>query len=164
MIKLTRFCHQDIPHLLVHLNNPNVTKFLSSRLPSPYTEVDAIYWVEEGHKQGAISYAIECDGVFCGAVGIYLQEDNTEAEIGYWLGEAFWGSSIASRAIFQLCERIFTTTEIRRIYNPVTELNVRSIRVMEKCGFIKVAELNDSVFHEGVYVDEWVYEKVKKEQ
>ncbi|WP_430929793.1 GNAT family N-acetyltransferase [Pseudoalteromonas phenolica] len=74
------------------------------------------------------------------------------------------GSSIASQAILQLCERIFTTTEISRIYNPVTELNVRSIRVMENCGFTKVAELNDSVFHEGGYVDEWVYEKVKKEQ
>jgi len=161
MIKLREFHRQDLSSLVLHLNNPAVNAFLSTRLPHPYTEEDGVYWIECGQKEGGLSYAIEFNNSFCGAVGVYFRKGESEAEIGYWLGECFWGKGIASKAVDQLCRIIFETTDIQRIYNPVTELNVRSIKVMEKSGFIKSKILKNSVSYKGESVDEWLYEKIK---
>ena len=67
-------------------------------------------------------FAIEVDGEAAGGIGLFLQQDveRYSAEIGYWLGEAYWGAGNRDgggapvhrlrvrrvRALPDLCQRV----------------------------------------------------------
>ena len=59
MVTLRDFNQNDIDRLVHILNDEAVTKFLSTKIPNPYTKEDAAWWVNEGSQSGiikAISY------------------------------------------------------------------------------------------------------------
>ena len=64
-----------------------------------------------------------------------LAEGDTERELGYWIGRAFWGEGYGTEAAQALVERAFTTLACTRIWAGVYVGNSRSRRVLEKCGF-----------------------------
>lgn len=64
MIWLREMKHEDKSQFVQFLNDERVIKFLSSRIPFPYTETDAEWWVTRGSKDDGIVSAIECDGYF----------------------------------------------------------------------------------------------------
>ncbi|MGY0644456.1 MAG: GNAT family N-acetyltransferase, partial [Paraglaciecola chathamensis] len=80
-------------------------RFLSSRIPSPYTEDDATWWIEQGSKNGIIR-AIEVDGVFVGCVGAEPGqfEYAYSAEVG-----TGWLSRFGARATLQKRLRYWLT-------------------------------------------------------
>ena len=83
------------------------------------------------------------------------------AEIGYWLGEAYWGNKIISTAIMDVVKYTFANYDIHRIYAGVFEYNVASMRVLEKAGFVKEAVLRKSLTKEGKLFDEHIYAKYR---
>ncbi len=56
--------------------------------------------------------------------------------VGYWLGARFWGQGIASAALSQFLVQV---TE-RPLHAHVAKDNLGSIRVLEKCGFVRCGE------------------------
>jgi RimJ/RimL family protein N-acetyltransferase len=58
-------------------------------------------------------------------------EQDGEQEVGYWLGQEYWGKGIASRALLLFLDVVRT----RPLYAHVARHNVASLRVLEKCGF-----------------------------
>lgn len=54
--------------------------------------------------------------------------------VGYWLGREFWGRGLATQALGELVDELTD----RPLYAEVSTNNVASIRVLEKCGFVKV--------------------------
>ncbi|MAT97906.1 MAG: GNAT family N-acetyltransferase [Anaerolineaceae bacterium] len=66
-----------------------------------------------------------------------------EPEISYWLGEAFWGKSIATAALQEFLSQLPT----RPLFARVAQDNIGSLRVLQKCGFIITGE--DKGFAEG---------------
>src|ERR671911_2695817 len=75
---------------------------------------------------------IELDGDVAGNVVLFGFEGRRE--VGYWIGRAFWGRGVATRALSAFLHEV---TE-RPIYAGVAETNVASIRVLNKCGFTVV--------------------------
>lgn len=57
------------------------------------------------------------------------------AELGYYLAEEYWGRGIMTEAIRQLCEIVFDTTDILRIYAEPFAYNTGSRRALEKAGY-----------------------------
>ena len=66
-VTLRDFKTSDVGRLVDILNQPSVTQFLSTKIPSPYTKEDAIWWIEEGSKEGFIR-AVEYDGELVGVL------------------------------------------------------------------------------------------------
>ncbi len=62
--------------------------------------------------------------------------EESEREVGYWLGREYWGRGIATRALSLLLEQV----TVRPLYAYVAKHNVASIRVLEKCGFTIVRQ------------------------
>lgn len=135
-VVLRDFYENDIDSLVLFLNNENVTKFLTSRIPQPYTFDDAKRWVNTGSKEG-FTKAIEVNGKYVGTIGVTAGqfESNRSAEIGYWLEENSWCKGIATEAVMEMTEYVFTKTNIVRLYAPVFSPNKASMRVLEKCGY-----------------------------
>jgi RimJ/RimL family protein N-acetyltransferase len=154
MIHFRDLAAQDEARLVRYLNNSHVVKYLTSRIPSPYTLEDANWWINTGSKDSAVTKVIEFDGVFCGVISVYRQqfEYSHSAEIGYWLAEEFWGKGIASAALAQFSEFILSTTDIIRLYASVFSANPVSMKVLEKAGyscegiFRKGANKNDKYY------------------
>lgn len=159
MIKLRKLSHADQAVLVEQMNKPKITRYLSSKIPAPYSCEDALWFIEQGSKQDCIVRAIEVNGVFAGVVGAYLQtgEYAHAAELGYWIVESFWGRGVATAAVLKFTDYLFTTTELFRLYNPVSKPNLASIRVMEKSGFKLEGEMERAVFQDGKYLNELHY-------
>ena len=85
------------------------------------------------------------------------------AEIGYWLGEAYWNRGIATRAVKALTTYVFTQDQfdINRIYAGIFEYNTASARVLEKAGYQMEARLRKSVTKDDKTVDELVFAILK---
>jgi hypothetical protein len=84
----------DEESLVAHANNYSVWRNLRDRFPHPYTTDDAREWIRRMCEESLqTNFAIVVDGEAAGGIGLVLNGDihRCSAEIGYWLGEAFWG-------------------------------------------------------------------------
>ena len=79
------------------------------------------------------------------------------AEIGYWLGEEYWGRGIVTEAVKVFTEWAFANFDLSRIYAGVFEWNPASARVMEKAGFEFEGRMKKAVTKEGRTGDELIY-------
>lgn len=161
MVVLREFTIGDTPLLQEYLNNPRVTKHLTSSIPQPYEKKDAEWWVNEGSKIGIVR-AIEYEGVFIGAVGAHRKqfEHSRTAEIGYWLADSHWSKGIATIALRQLTAYIFQSTDIVRLQAHVFEGNFASAKVLEKAGYRLEGILKKTIFKRGVFMDASLYAAV----
>lgn len=109
-----------------------------------------------------LNFAIEVDGQFAGSIGIVPKTDvyRNNMEIGYWLGEPYWGKGIASKAVELICKKIRSHyPHINRIYAEVFENNKASMRVLEKNGFQLECIRKKAVIKNDVLMDDYVWVK-----
>jgi RimJ/RimL family protein N-acetyltransferase len=125
---------------LMALCNAVDRTFLSNRLPYPYTEADADWWLgmvaaNEG-KEG-VWRAIVADGQIVGSISVerMADEQRNDGSIGYMILTPFWSQGIGTEAVRQICEIAFRKLALERIIGEVFPENLASARVLEKNGF-----------------------------
>ena len=84
------------------------------------------------------------------------------AEIGYWLGEPFWGQGIATKAVGALTDYAYAHLDLIRLYATVFEWNPASARVLEKAGYAHEGRLRKSVTKDGKIIDQLLYAIVRE--
>lgn len=163
MIMLRPFIHADIPELERLLNVPAVTRFLSTKIPQPYTADDARWWVTEGSFNG-MQRAIEINGNLAGCIGINPGqfEYARSGELGYWLGQDYWRQGVASYAARQITARVFEVTDIERLYATVFSGNSASMGLLRKVGFQQEAVLRRAIYKQGQFYDSHVFSLLKR--
>jgi RimJ/RimL family protein N-acetyltransferase len=75
-------------------------------------------------------------GAVAGDIVSWRDADSGDREVGYRIGRQYWGQGIASAAVPLFLAEL---TE-RPLYAHVLKPNTRSIRILEKCGFVRLAE------------------------
>ncbi|WP_394191730.1 GNAT family N-acetyltransferase [Pseudoalteromonas atlantica] len=161
MLRLRNFKLEDKTLLVNYLNNPDVKRFLSPKIPSPYTMDDACWWIEIGSKAGGI-FAIEKDGIFIGCVSAIKGELEycKSAEVGYWLAKEYWGQGIVTEALALLIEQVQSTTDIARLHAIVFDGNTGSDKVLLKSGFKHEALLEKAIYKAGTFYNANLYGKL----
>ncbi len=81
-----------------------------------------------------IARTILCDGVVSGNIVSFIHSG--QREVGYWLGREFWGRGIGTRAL----EAFLAIETTRPLHAFAVHHNLGSIRVLEKCGFVRAGE------------------------
>ena len=150
----------DEASLVQYANNRNVSRNTRDRFPYPYTAADADAWIERASAETPpTSLAIVVDGVAVGGLGIELGTDvfRGSAEIGYWLGEPFWGRGIATEALRAMTEYAFERFALRRLEAGVFSWNPASARVLEKCGYSLEGRARLAVVKDGRIGDRLLY-------
>src|SRR5688572_3675664 len=92
----------DQESIVHNANNPRVALHLRERFPQPYTRKDADEWIAlVANDAPALHMAIVVNDQPAGGIGLTPGSDihRISAEIGYWLGESFWGRGIATCAL-----------------------------------------------------------------
>ena len=155
----------DEPALAKYANNRNIWINLKDVFPHPYTMEDAVVWVQlQKDREPPTDLAIADADEAIGAIGLRLQGDvyRRTAEVGYWLGEPFWGQGIATYALQAFTEYAFTTFDLVRLQAFVKEWNPASAHVLEKCGFTLEGRLRKNVTKDGKTVDQFLYALVRE--
>ena len=160
MLVLRNFEIADKPVIIDILNDPEVTRFLSSRIPFPYADSDADWWLSVGCKNGIIR-AIEVDGNFAGCIGIEPGQNEYAftGELGYWLARKHWGKGIVTEALRTLLAQI-KRNNFARVQATVFQGNTASESVLLKCGFKKEGNLEKAVYKHQAFYNAVLYGKV----
>ena len=154
---------RDRDSIVRYANNRNVSINLVDRFPYPYTARDARNWLDMVVDQKPeTNFAIDVAGEAVGGIGFIMQSDvgRRSAEIGYWLGEEFWGRGIASEALIAVSDYAFANFDLCRLFAHVYDWNGASARVLEKAGYEFEGRLKKSVTKEGQTIDQLMYAKV----
>ena len=61
---------------------------------------------------------------------------DNECEIGYWIGEPYWGQGLIPEAVNELLRYAFENLRQTTVWCGYYDGNEKSKRVQEKCGFI----------------------------
>jgi RimJ/RimL family protein N-acetyltransferase len=141
-------------------NNPNIAKNLRDAFPNPYTLTDAEFFIENiANNTPNYIFGIFCNGKYCGNIGIHPGSDvySRSAELGYFIGEKYWGKGITTRAVKLIVDFTFAQLDIDKIYAGIFEYNYASMKVLEKNGFKLEGILRKSVFKNNQYYDEYRY-------
>lgn len=150
----------DESSLVRHADNYEVWRRLRDSFPHPYKHSDAGWWISFARSREPMThFAIEADGEAIGGIGLEPGSDieRRTAEIGYWLGEAFWGRGIATAAVRAMTNHGFESLDLTRIFAVPFADNAASIHVLEKSGYVREGTMRRSATKEGVVLDQILY-------
>ncbi len=157
---------EDKTDLAHNLNNVNILNNLRDGLPFPYTEKDAEDYITSmlsADKSNTFAFAIVADGRVIGSIGVFRCDNihSRTAEMGYYIGEPYWGNGYTTSAVQQACQYVFEHSDILRIFAEPFARNERSCRVLEKAGFQYEGTLRSNAVKNGEILDMKMYAMLK---
>ena len=160
-ITLPKWTSNDKEALMALCNAVDRT-FLSDRLPQPYTEADADWWLGMvAHNEGkdGVWRSIWIEGQLVGSISVERKDEGGQAigEIGYMILTPWWSQGICTEAVRQICEIAFQELALEQIVGQVFPENVASARVLEKNGFRLEETKTGGVVKGGKAMDVRVY-------
>jgi len=157
----------DASSLALHANDRRIWLNLRDRFPHPYRLADAEAFIAMATTMSPITFfAIAIDGEAVGGIGYTLHEDveRISAEIGYWLGTAFWGRGIMTTALMEITRYAFDQhADLRRIYAVPYAWSNASLRVLQKAGYRLEGRMRQSAIKDGVVTDQLMYAILRDE-
>ncbi|MFY9916141.1 MAG: GNAT family N-acetyltransferase [Nocardioidaceae bacterium] len=150
------------------------TQYWLAFLPSPYTQQDALAYIERGveaaasgqHIQWAVADA-ETDQLI-GVVGLPRMQRES-AEVGYWAHPDGRGRGATTEAVALLTRHAFADAgrgglDLRRLFIKAAEDNVGSQQVALKNGFVRIGtERRSERLGDGSYADIAVFDLLRDE-
>ena len=167
-IQIRKWKLSDASDLAAALSNKKILDNLRDGLPYPYTEQDAREFISAmlaADEDETFAFAITADGKVIGSIGAFRQGNihRQTAELGYYIAEDYWGKGIMTEAVRQLCNHVFTHTDILRIFAEPLAHNLASCRVLEKAGFQYEGTLRCNAAKNGAILDMKMYAQLKTE-
>jgi ribosomal-protein-alanine N-acetyltransferase len=154
----------DSSALVKYANNRKVWLNLRDAFPHPYTEASAVAFLEMVDRQNPTTFfAIATEAEAIGGIGVSLNQDvhRLTAEMGYWLGEPYWGKGFMTEAVARFTQYVFECFQLKRIYAEPYASNPSSCRVLEKAGFALEGRLRSSVIKDGQILDQFLYARIR---
>jgi ribosomal-protein-alanine N-acetyltransferase len=147
---ITSFINYNIAKNLFDVPYPYTIKNavdLIKSSPSDFSSFKAIHFAIEYRKSLANSSLI-----FVGVIGLKsIDQVNKKANLGYWIGEEYWGKGIATASVQLIISYTFSELGLKEIYAYVFPENKASIRILEKNGMNHVGEINEYHSLTGIY-------------
>ena len=150
----------DAVSLAHHANDHGVWKNLRDRFPHPYTVADAeAYVATVAARPTQTSFGIVVAGQAIGSISLMPGDDiaRRSAEVGYWIGRAFWGQGIMADALKAMTQYAFDQLALVRIFAVPFATTAASSRVLEKAGYVREGMMRRSAVKEGVVLDQLLY-------
>ena len=127
---------RDIHALVNELNNWNISKWLVE-VPFPYSINDANYWIKKT-EEDEFSFNIYLKNKLIGGISITNKLGQHKWELGYWIGEEYWGNKYSKEACEYLIKYFFTNTSNNIIYASHMKDNIKSNKIILSLGFKKL--------------------------
>jgi aminoglycoside 6'-N-acetyltransferase len=159
----------DAEALAGYRSDPDVARFQS--WTAPYSAQDALRLIEElvtqdPQEPGWFQYGLERrdNGSLIGDLGVNLQENRMQAEIGFTVAAGLQRRGFGGEAVRRMLDHLFIDQGLHRVSAECDARNTASARLMESLGFrregcrrahtwIKGEWTDDLLF--GLLADEW---------
>jgi RimJ/RimL family protein N-acetyltransferase len=125
----------DLPVFFEHQRDPEATAMAD--FPARDRDAFDAHWARILADDSLTKKTIVFEGQVAGNAVSWPQDGRRL--VGYWLGREFWGKGLATRALAELVDELGT----RPLHAYVAKTNIGSIRVLEKCGFVRSDEDED---------------------
>ncbi len=167
-IELKKWTWADKDSLTALFNSVDRT-YLSSRVPSPYTDADAEWWLEmvaANEGVGGTFRAIAVNGKVVGSISVERKDDvyRLDGKLGYVLLTGYWNQGIMTEAVRQVCAEAFSELQLNRITAYVFQPNAASQCVLLKNGFVLEGVMRQAVVKDDKTYDVCIYGLLKQEQ
>ncbi len=133
----------DAKALYKYANNPNIGPMAGW---PPHTSVENSLEIIKTVLSAPETYAVVLKETSeaIGSIGVIFSRSETksakmrenECEVGYWIGEPFWGQGLIPEAVNELLRYIFEDLHLAAVWCGYYDGNEKSKRVQEKCGFV----------------------------
>jgi RimJ/RimL family protein N-acetyltransferase len=163
---IRNFSPKDVKSLVKYANNYAVSRFLRDSFPHPYTEEDAVRWINFVRQNSFnLTFAIANEKELIGGIGAMPNQDINRftSEIGYWLAEPFWNNGIITEAVRIFCNHLFTNFNFNHLTASIFEGNDASIKVVQKVGFVLEGVMRKNVYKENRFLDQYIYGLLKED-
>lgn len=166
--KIRKWKLSDAKDLAIALSNRKVQNNLRDGLPYPYTEQDGKDYISDmlsANEDDTFAFAVTADNKVVGSIGVFRQGNihRQTAELGYYVAEEYWSRGIMTEAVKQICEYVFSKSDILRIYAEPFAYNIASCRVLEKAGFQYEGTLRSNAVKNGEVIDMKMYSLLRTE-
>lgn len=164
--KIRKWRMEDAANLAAALNNKKIHDSLRDGLPLPYAVKDAEEYITsmlEADNYTTFAFAITVNDEAVGSIGVFRKENihSQTAEMGYYIAEPYWGRGIGTSAVKQVCDFIFSHTDIIRIFAEPFSHNAASCRILEKAGFAFEGTLRKNAVKNNAIIDMKMYSLLK---
>ena len=152
--------------IVKYADNKKISNNLRDAFPYPYTLEDAENWLTLlNDNKPRRAFAIANNEELIGAIGIEPCRDVNRfaGELGYWLGEPFWGKGIATLAVQNFIKYAFDYYNLTKIFAYVFSSNPSSSRVLIKAGFKNEGCMRNQIVKNGETLDQLIYGMLKEE-
>ena len=165
-VEIRKWRLTDAKDLAAALSNQKILDNLRDGLPYPYTEQDGQDFISAmlaADEDETFAFAITVDEKVIGSIGAFRQGNihRQTAELGYYIAEEYWDKGIMTEAVKQLCDYVFSHTDIIRIFAEPFVYNYASCRVLEKAGFQYEGTLRNNAVKNGKVLDMRMYARLK---
>ncbi len=156
-VRLRAFREDDLKNVLAWLNNPAVTRYLSSM--RPWSVVEERGWLDRAMRNDdptAVTYVIEsADGEYAGSIGLmHIDGRNRRAEVGVVISRPEdWGRGMGSEAMILMLRHAFEEMNLHRVTLRVYTFNERAQRSYVKIGFVEEGRLREDTYRHGAWHD-----------
>ena len=133
----------DTEALYKYAQNPNVGPIAGW---APHTSIENSREIIKTVLSAPETYAVVLKetGEAIGSIGIMTAKSeihsanisDNECEIGYWIGEPYWGRGLIPEAVKELLRYAFEDLRQNKVWCGYYDGHEKSKRVQEKCGFI----------------------------
>jgi len=134
-VQLRPVADGDLPIFFEHQRDPQGVHMAAFTVPDPDDRAafdDHWRWLR--NNPTILMRTIAVNGQPAGHVSSYVGD--VGLEVTYWLGREYWGRSIATAAL-----QAFLLIETHRpLRGRAAADNAASLRVMEKCGFVRIGD------------------------
>lgn len=157
-LRLRPFAALDADGVATLAGDAAVSRFLL-QVPHPYPRELADTWIAshaEAWSQGrGPTWAIERrrDRALIGSISLTWIRRHDRAELGYWLGQPYWGHRYAREAATAAVEFGFATLGVHRVYAQHLGGNDRSAAVLRAIGMTAEGVRRDHIKKDGAYHD-----------
>jgi RimJ/RimL family protein N-acetyltransferase/diadenosine tetraphosphate (Ap4A) HIT family hydrolase len=128
-------------------------------IPHPYEDGMAEVWISthqprfEKGELAVFAITLKTNGSLIGTVGLTINPVHSRAELGYWVGKAYWKRGYCTEAAVAVVRYGFDVLGLNRIYAHHLSRNPASGRVMAKIGMQHEGTLRKNVIKWGVFED-----------
>ena len=163
-LRIRPYGDADIPELLPLIGTREVAA-TTLRIAHPYTEQDARDFFELAKEPDKLWLAItlRADGRQIGGNGLRIEPQHQHAELGYWLGVAYWRMGYATEAASEMLRYGFEELGLHRIYATHFKQNAASGKILKKIGMQHEGCQRGHLLKWGEFVDSEMYGILRQE-
>lgn len=161
-LRLRRFHAADAPVLAAYRSDVDVARYQSWSAPVPSDEATALvagFAAGDPRRPGWFQYAAEriVDHQLVGDIGVRLDDNLRQADIGFTLAPAHQGRGYATEAAGRLLDHLFADRGLHKVSAECDARNTASAALLRRLGFRQEGHLRAHTWIKGEWTDDLLF-------